>query len=128
MINNLLKLDQEIPDKFKNKIYLQLKKYIEMLQSEQLPSDFKENIKTDIRKNVEPAFRDIIKRILSENFKTKKARLSAIKNIQDYQWIGKLYPAVFTDDKIILFLSIDKFVAQNTTLIEPSYYWEHLTF
>ncbi|MDZ8090785.1 MAG: hypothetical protein RMZ42_02415 [Nostoc sp. DedQUE05] len=123
VINNLLKLDQEIPDIFKNKIYLQLKKYIEMLQSEQLPSDFKENIKTDIRKNIEPAFRDIIKRILSENFKTKKARLSAIKNNQDYQWIGKLYPAVFTDDKTILFLSIDKFVAQNTTLIEPSYYF-----
>ncbi|BAY77174.1 hypothetical protein NIES25_36340 [Nostoc linckia NIES-25] len=123
VIKNLLNLDQQIPDKFKNKIYLQLKKYIEMLQHEQLPSDFKENIKTDIRKNIEPAFRDIIKKTLSENFKTKKARLSAIKNNQDYQWIGKLYPAVFTDDKTILFLSIDKFVAQNTTLIEPSYYF-----
>ncbi|MEH2079867.1 MAG: hypothetical protein V7K89_07585, partial [Nostoc sp.] len=123
VINNLLNLDQRIPDKFKNKIYLQLKKYIEMLQYEQLPSDFKENIKTDIRKNIEPAFRDIIKRTLSENFKTKKARLLAVKNNQDYQWIGELYPAVFTDDKTILFLSIDKFVAQNTTLIEPSYYF-----
>ncbi|MEH2406710.1 hypothetical protein [Nostoc sp.] len=60
---------------------------------------------------------------MSENFKTKKARLSAVKNNQDYQWIGELYPAVFTDDKTILFLSINKFVAQNTTLIEPSYYF-----
>ncbi|MBD2725450.1 hypothetical protein H6G96_03720 [Nostoc sp. FACHB-892] len=38
-------------------------------------------------------------------------------------WIKELYPAVFTDDKTILFLSINKFVAQNTTLVEPSYYF-----
>jgi hypothetical protein len=123
VIKNLLSLDNQIPDKFKNKIYLQLKKYIEILHNDQIPISFKETLKTDIRKNIEPAFRDIIKRTLSENFNTKKARLLAIKNNQDYQWIGEIYPAVFTDDKTILFLSIDKFVAQNTTLVEPSYYF-----
>ncbi|WP_375511000.1 DEAD/DEAH box helicase family protein [uncultured Nostoc sp.] len=123
IIKNLLNIDHQIPDKFKTEIYLQLKKYIEILQNEQIPISFKESIKTEIRKNIEPAFRDIIKKTLSENFENKKARLSAIKNNQDYQWIKELYPAVFTDDKTILFLSINKFVAQNTTLVEPSYYF-----
>ncbi|MBD2387057.1 hypothetical protein [Cylindrospermum sp. FACHB-282] len=60
---------------------------------------------------------------LKENFKTKQERIQAIKNNPDYQWIEKLYPAVFTDEKTILFLTIDKFIVKNTTLIEPSYYF-----
>ncbi|MDM9585011.1 hypothetical protein [Nostoc sp. GT001] len=123
VINSLLEIDNQIPDQFRTEIYLELKKDIELLQNEQLPSSFKEKIKIDIRKNVEPAFRDIIQKTLTKNFSTKKARLLAIKNNQDYQWIGELYPAVFTDEKTILFLSIDKFVAQNSTLVEPSYYF-----
>ncbi|WP_445629325.1 hypothetical protein [Nostoc sp. DSM 114167] len=123
VINRLLEIDNQIPEQFKNEIYLELKKDIELLKNEQVPSSFKEKIKIDIRKNVEPAFRDIIQKTLTKNFQTKKARFLAIKNNQDYQWIGELYPAVFTDEKTILFLSIDKFVAQNSTLVEPSYYF-----
>ncbi|HEY9802151.1 MAG TPA: hypothetical protein V6D25_17450 [Leptolyngbyaceae cyanobacterium] len=123
VINNILNIDDQIPDKFKKETYLQLKKDIELLQNHEITSTFKERIKIDIRKNLEPAFRDLIKKTLAEEFSTKKARLSAIKTNQNYQWIRKLYPAVFTDEKTILFLSIDKFVAQNTTLIESSYYF-----
>ncbi|WP_445634854.1 Helicase/UvrB N-terminal domain-containing protein [Nostoc sp. DSM 114161] len=123
VINKLLEIDNQIPEQFKNEIYLELKKDIELLKNEQLPSSFKDKIEIDIRKNVEPAFRNIIQKTLTKNFQTKKARLLAIKNNQDYKWIGELYPAVFTDEKTILFLSIDKFVAQNSTLVEPSYYF-----
>ena len=42
----------------------------------------------------------------------------------DYQWIEGLYPAVFTDEKVIIFLSIDKFVRKNTPIIEGSYYFQ----
>ena len=123
IINRLLQVDNEIPDQYKTKDYSDLKNYIEILQNSQLPKTVKYRCKTEIRKNLEPKFREIIKKELDNNFKTKKARLSAIKNDRDYQWIGKLYPAVFTDEKTILFLSIDKFVSKNTTLIEPSYYF-----
>ncbi|MBD2504403.1 hypothetical protein [Anabaena azotica] len=123
VINNLLNIDDQIPDKFKKETYLQLKKDIELLQNYEIPSTFKERIKIDIRKSLEPAFRDLIKKTLAAEFSTKKARLSAIKTNQDYQWIEKLYPAVFTDEKTILFLSVDKFLGQNTTLVESSYYF-----
>ncbi|MGI2902004.1 hypothetical protein [Tolypothrix sp. VBCCA 56010] len=123
VVNRLLKFDNEIPDRYKTKDYSKLKSHIEILQNSKLPKEVKDSWETEIRKNIEPKFRQIIKKELDNNFKTKKARLSAIKNDQDYQWIGKLYPAVFTDDKTVFFLSIDKFVAKNTTLVEPSYYF-----
>ncbi|WP_155746873.1 hypothetical protein [Scytonema sp. UIC 10036] len=122
IINNLLAVDDEIPDQFKTEIYLRLKSYIEICKNSQISKSIKSTFETEIREEIEPEFRKFIKRALDENFPTKKDRLSAIKSHQQYQWIGKLYPAVFTDEKTVLFLSIDKFIAKNTTLVEPSYY------
>ncbi|MCL1468738.1 hypothetical protein [Argonema galeatum] len=123
VIKNLLTIDDEIPDHFKTESYKKLKSHIEVLQNRQLPKEVKDSWETEIRKIIEPKFRKTIIEVLKNNFKTKKARLSAIKNDRDYQWIGKLYPAVFTDDKTVFFLSIDKFIAKNTTLVENSYYF-----
>lgn len=123
IINNLLVVENEIPEQFKTENYLRLKSYIEICKNSQFPQSIKSTFKKEIREDIEPAFREFIKRTLNENFKTKKARLSAIKNNQEYQWIGKLYPAVFTDEKTVLFLSVDKFISKNTTLVEPSYYF-----
>ncbi|MEH2115529.1 hypothetical protein [Nostoc sp.] len=123
VLNNLLAIDDEIPDQFKTEIYKKLKSHIEILQNRQLPKEFKDSWETEIRKIIEPKFRKNIIEALKNNFKTKKDRLSAIKNVRDYQWIGKLYPAVFTDEKTVFSLSIDKFVAKNTTLVENSYYF-----
>ncbi len=123
VINKILDIDDEIHDQFKTEIYQTLKSYIKILQNSHLPKEVKDRWETEIRTNIEPKFRKTIREVLKKNFKTKKDRLSAIKNDQDYQWIGKLYPAVFTDEKTILFLTIDKFVSKNTTLVEPSYYF-----
>lgn len=49
--------------------------------------------------------------------------MKAIKNDPNYQWIGELYPAVFTDYKTVFFLSMDKFLVKNSTIVEPSYYF-----
>ena len=123
VINNLLAIDDEITEQFKTETFVRLKSYIKIFNNNQLPQSLKSTIEKEIREDIEPAFREFIKRTLNENFKTKQARLSAIKNNQEYQWIGKLYPAVFTDEKTVLFLSMDKFIAKNTTLVEPSYYF-----
>jgi len=123
VVKNLLLINGEIPDQFKTEIYNRLKSYVEICQNSQLPKSVKSTFETQIREDIEPAFRKAIKKVLDENFKTKKARLLAIKTNQEYQWIGKLYPAVFTEEKTVLFLSIDKFLAKNTTLVEPSYYF-----
>ncbi|MDJ0733806.1 MAG: hypothetical protein QNJ47_06910 [Nostocaceae cyanobacterium] len=123
VVKQLLAVDDEIPEYFQTEVYSQLKSYIEIVENSQIPKTLRDKIETEIRENLEPTFRKSIKKVLDENFQTKKDRLSAIKTNQEYQWIGKLYPAVFTDEKTVLFLSIDKFVAKNTTLVEPSYYF-----
>lgn len=122
VIRNLLHLEDEIPEQFKTKAFFDLKHNIEISKITQLPKSVKSKVETEIRERNEPEFRDFIIKYLEKNFSTKKDRLLAIKNNQEYQWMGKLYPTVFTDERTVLFLSIDKFVAKNTTLIEPSYY------
>ena len=73
-----------------------------------------------IRKQQEGAFRRVIESELKQ-FKTPKEKLKNIANNPDYQWIGELYPAVYTREKRIFFMSIDKFFLGNTTIIEPTY-------
>ena len=58
---------------------------------------------------------------LAREFKTVKDRIYAIKTDEKWQWLGELYPAVFTSDKQIIFMSMDKFLARNATIVEPSY-------
>ena len=85
--------------------------------------DIIDNAKEEVRKTLEPTFREKITRYLKENYPNKKERLYQIKTNKELQWIGKLYPSVFTSKAKIYFLSIDKFFTKNATLIEPSYYF-----
>ncbi len=73
-----------------------------------------------IRETAEREFReDVIKEL--EIFRTSDKKLKEIKNNPKYQWIGELYPSVFTKEKQIFFLTIDKFLLEYSTLIEKSY-------
>lgn len=63
---------------------------------------------------------EITKR-LKNGFSTKTQRKNAIRNDIKYRWIGKLYPAVFTDDYKILLMSVSKFMKRNSILIDTSY-------
>lgn len=125
VIDNLLSVDSQIPDCFKTGSYPRLRSYIETLSNNgKLPKTVKSALNNDISEILEPAFRQIISSQLRQEFETKEKRLDAIKNNPDYQWIGYLYPAVFTNEKTILFLSMDKFVRKNTTLVESSYFFQ----
>lgn len=73
-----------------------------------------------IRETAEREFReDVVKEL--EIFRTSKKKLEAIQNNPKYQWIGELYPSVFTKEKQIFFLTVDKFLLEYSTLIEKSY-------
>ncbi len=123
VIKNLRNLDQEIPKQFKTESYQNLKKQLEKLaKSKNSDKDFQDWLKGEIREKYEPAFRKSITEKLNEKSKKKQQRLDLIKHDRDYQWIGKLYPTVFTDEKTILFMSMDKFFVKNSTIIEPAYY------
>lgn len=124
VLDNLLNLEYEIPKDFKkSENYKNLTKQIKQLQeSTKLDSEFQQWIKDEIKDKYEPSFRYEIIETLEQKCKKKETRLELIKNDRNYQWIGKLYPTVFTDNRTILFLSMDKFFLKNSTLIEPPYY------
>lgn len=79
------------------------------------------SIKENLMGRSEPAFRRFVQAVLAREFKTVKDKIYAIKTDEKWQWLGELYPAVFTSDKQIIFMSMDKFLARNATIVEPSY-------
>ena len=69
----------------------------------------------------EKFFRKYLRKIISTQIKgTEKERKETIKNDHRFQWIGKIYPTVFTEDYKVYLLSISKFLRRNDTLIKPS--------
>lgn len=78
-------------------------------------------VKDDLRQKSEPQFRNYVSTLICNQFPTVQARLQAIRTSKEWQWLGELYPAVFTRDRQIIFMSIDKFLARNSTIVEPSY-------
>ena len=83
---------------------------------EYLPS-----IETNLREKSEPAFRRVVSEFLNKKYPTVEKKIYAIKTEKEWQWIGKLYPAVFTRDRQVLLMSMDKFLSRNTTIVEASY-------
>ncbi len=122
IMENLLSIGNEIPERYTQKHeYKALVSYVNLLSSQKDFKGIKEDLISKIRQDLEPAFRKLIETDLKDKFNDKAKRLAAIKDNSEYQWIGKLYPSVFTDERTIIFLSIDKFLLRNTTLIEKSY-------
>lgn len=79
----------------------------------------------DLKEKYEKQFRLLIEDYLKfddeGNKLTKAQKIELISKDSRYNWIQRLYPAVCTDDKKIIFMSIDKFLVRNSTLVEPSY-------
>lgn len=73
-----------------------------------------------LRTEIEPRFRRFIQNLLAKNYSKVQDRKNAIKMDKDWQWVEKLYPSVFMKDKQIIFMSVDKFLSQNSTIVEPS--------
>ena len=79
------------------------------------------SIEANLREKTEPRFRRVIIEYLNKEYMTVQQKLYAIRTKEKWKWIGVLYPAVFTKDRQVLFLSMDKFLSRNTTIVEPSY-------
>ena len=82
---------------------------------------FASSIQDNLRLKTEPAFRRMLQNMLAKEFSSVEKRIYAIKTDKNWQWLGELYPAVFTKDRQIIFMSVDKFLARNATIVEPSY-------
>ena len=83
--------------------------------------EFLSSIESNLREKTEPRFRRLVSDYLGKEYTTVEQRIYAIKTDKRWQWLGKLYPAVFTKDRQVLLLSMDKFLSRNTTIVEPSY-------
>lgn len=113
-----------IPNQFKTNTYYALCKLVNLykhaIDRTNQDIDYVNDLKDRIN-NQENLFRREIVAKLKASFENKKIRLEAIRKNRDWQWIGELYPAVYTDDHQILMMSLNKLLAYNSTLIEPSY-------
>ena len=118
-------IDKKIPVDVKSwDEYKEIKNNILFLHKQNSSRDFKnlrKPVEDMLRDKAEPAFRKKLQATLSKAFPTVKQRLEAIKVDDAWKWVAKLYPAVFTKEKQIIFMSMDKFLVQNSTIVEPPY-------
>ncbi len=115
---------KDIPDEIKySDEFKNFKADVEFLQNAEKGqnADFIKSVNDNFSRNTERIFRNYLQMILYKKFKTVNDRLLAIKTDSAWQWVGKLYPAVFTREKQVLFMSMDKFICPHSTIIEKSY-------
>lgn len=80
-------------------------------------------------KDAEYEFRKLLSFKLHENYKQRDKKLRAVKTEPKWQWVGKLYPSVFTQDYSVYFLTIDKFLLEHSTIVEhPYFFYNHKSF
>lgn len=84
-------------------------------------SSFYESIKDNFKTNNEYKFRMFLQKILSVNFPTLAEKLYAIKTDSAWQWVGKLYPSVFTRERQVIMMSMDKFICPHSSVVEKPY-------
>lgn len=120
-------LDKIIPDEIKkSEEYRTLQQELAFLkQQKDSPNSqlrqMAKGIERNFRERTEPAFRKMLQGMLAREYSTVTQRIQAIKIDNRWKWLGKLYPAVFTQEHQIFFMSMDKFLARNATIVEPSY-------
>jgi|GEM_PF-3109776 len=71
-------------------------------------------------KDVEPPFRRMLRGILRKKGNKYEARLRFIESNPEWLWVTKLYPTVYTRSRKLFFMSADKFVSRNDTIIDVS--------
>ena len=119
IIENLLKVEKDIPYEIK---------YTEVFKTMKYDVDFivgnpkySAPIKEHLRREAEPRFRRYLAAQLKKEYKTVSEKLKAIETDNKWKWVQKLYPAVFTSKRRVVFMSMDKFLGYNDTIVEPSY-------
>ena len=122
VVEKILEID--VPEEMKTDAYNNLCKTVSLYRNavDKRYSD-KEYIKELVARITEGdrQLRYEITRLLKRRFANKMQRKNAVRNDLTYKWIGKLYPAVFTDDYKIILMSVSKFMKRNSILIDVSY-------
>lgn len=82
--------------------------------------------KDDLSDASEKQLRDLVVEYLRYDSdgkeRTQSERKRLIVEDDGYKWIGKLYPTVFSEDKKIFLMSLDKFLLRFATIVDSSFY------
>ena len=117
-------LATKVPVEFQSSEYTILKNLIEITSDRNftsMPSLYQEDIENRLS-NAEYLFRKYLSRIIVDKIKgTRDEKKIILKYDKNYCWISQIYPTVFTDEYKIIFLSVNKLLTRNDTLIKPSY-------
>ena len=141
LINNFEKVKASIPSDFKEAdLFRKINDNIQTIniykkrlegKKQETPNedDFEglfylaQKAKETITDELEPRFRRFIESKINRDSEGKRRTKLQKKKLvaTELQWVSQLYEAVNTDDATVLFMSLDKFLARNSTIIEPSY-------
>lgn len=116
-------LNVKIPEEYQSEEYKTLQPLVQKVndksfaKSEQI---YKEEIEKRFD-NAEYAFRKYLRKLITVKIPgSVEEKKRVLRNDRRYNWIGKIYPTVFTDEYKIYFLSVNKLLTRNDTLIKPS--------
>ena len=70
----------------------------------------------DAFSKAEAAFRKMITGRLAREFPFEEARLEALRHNRDWQWLGKMYPVAFLQERRVICMSVDKFFLPLDTI------------
>lgn len=123
VIENFSNVYEFLPDKIKyDNATKHVKILLEIINSEN-PIDFRNEANLGLREDWEPAFRSLIENYVYYNDngepRNYEQRMKFIR--EENQWINVLYPASLTDQAKVIFMTVDKFLSMNSTIVRPSY-------
>lgn len=84
------------------------------------PSPAVDDALQNFGKNIEPPFRRLVRNTIRNLRHGYDERLRLLENDKDWNWVTKIYPTVYTRKKKLFFMSADKFVTRNDTIIDLS--------
>lgn len=123
LLENFSNVYKMIPPKLKLDYVTKHIKTLEGIINSNISLEFKSEAKKSLREEFEPKFRSLLEKFVAYDDNGKKRdyneRLKFIE--EENQWIKLLYPSVKTDTSKIIFMTVDKFLAMNSTIVKPSY-------
>ena len=117
-VEHLIPLSLKRKDSFKN-LKNKISTYKELEKNETISNELLPIIEEEIRKSYEPQFRHELEAELNKEAKTKGEKIKKLNH--EYSWVKILYPSCLTEERKVLFMTMDKFLFGNDPIITKPY-------
>ena len=124
VIDKFLAVYKDLPQQIRDKksckeLYDNVKLYKKLESNGDIPEDILKSNLMEIRKNYEVAFRKDLAEELAKEARTVPQRKAKLNG--SYKWVKELYPSCLTEDRKVLFMTMDKFLYGNDPIISKPY-------